>query len=117
MRRITLDAVKTSVVEKFKECGSDHGETFCQEVQRMVDERKKRGINQKRIRWILYCNWAYALYDKEIGPHGAHYAFPAVILQYLRALLPRNVKGDLWKDAFQVSMEQFVEAITPTLLP
>ncbi|XP_070532693.1 uncharacterized protein [Ptychodera flava] len=115
MRRTSLETIKTSVVNNFKECGSDYGDMFCQEVEKMVEERKKRGINQRRIRWILYCNWAYSLYAKEIGPPSAHYAFPPVILQYLRCLLPRNVKGELRKEAYQVTLQQFVDAVTASL--
>ncbi|XP_070570239.1 uncharacterized protein [Ptychodera flava] len=115
MKQITLDSIKSSVIEHFHECGSDQGEAFCKDVEQMVQERKKRGINQKRIRWILYCNWAYSLYAKEIGQPGDHYAFPPVILKYLRCLLPRNIKGEIWKEAFQVTMKQFVEAVTPNL--
>ena len=38
------------------------GDTFCDAVERMVEERRKKGVGQKRIRWILYCHWAHALY-------------------------------------------------------
>ncbi|XP_070579634.1 uncharacterized protein [Ptychodera flava] len=94
---------------------SELGRIFCDRVETLVEDRKQKGITEKRIRWILYCHWAHALYAIECGPENAQYGFPPVILVYLRSLLPRNVKGEIFEKAYEVTIEEFVQAVTRRL--
>ena len=65
----------------------------------------------KAIRWRIYCGWAHELRKKEVGPEGTQYRFPASVLKYLRSIAKKDIKGEIRKDAFDVSMEAFCKYI------
>lgn len=59
--------------------------------------------------------WAVALRKKEIGPlvddAEPQYSFPSVVLQYIRSLVPENVKGEIWPQAYKVTLEEFCKGM------
>ncbi|XP_044172502.1 uncharacterized protein LOC122956867 isoform X2 [Acropora millepora] len=71
----------------------------------------KRGKPPRRIRYLHYCTWAYALMGKEIGPEDAEFSFPEEVLMFIRHIVPGNIKGEIREDAFTVSMADFCSAL------
>ena len=72
----------------------------------------------KEIRYFLYVKWSRALKAKKVGIKCRNtgtiiYGFPTAILDYVRAKLPQNIKGEIRQDAYPVAMEEFCTAILP----
>ncbi|KAJ7388157.1 hypothetical protein OS493_039509 [Desmophyllum pertusum] len=76
-------------------------------LDRSTADRVKRGKPPRNNRYYHYCSWAHALMRNELGPEDAEFAFPEVVLNYIRHLVPDNIKGEIREDAFQVSLEDF----------
>lgn len=53
-------------------------------------EKSKRAANFKEV--ILF---AFSFQKKEVGPEDAEYAFPEVVLKYIRTITPGDVKGEI----------------------
>ena len=55
-----------------------------------------------------------ALRKEEIGVNDnsrRHCKFPITTLKFIRAVTPGNVKGEIWDDAFEVSLEEVFSAL------
>ena len=72
---------------------------------------KKRGKQNKQIRYFHYCLWARSLYRKEIGPSEAHYGYPKSVLDFIRELAPGDIVGEIRDDAYKISMKEFCESL------
>ena len=48
---------------------------------------------------------------EEIGPDNPQYTFPLPLLEYLRAICPGDVKGELKDDAYAVSIDEFCRVV------
>ena len=55
--------------------------------------------------------WAKCLYEAEVGPPEPEYAYPEMVLRYIRSLCPEDIVGEIREDAFKVSMIQFCKAL------
>ncbi|VDI23536.1 uncharacterized protein LOC143076446 [Mytilus galloprovincialis] len=107
---LIVEDEKRAFVEAVIECGLN-GEQFAEFIGDSVTSQRRRNRGDRKIRWIFYCNWAHSMKEAEIGPENAHYAWPNEVLKYLRSLVPFDVKGEIKKDAFKVSMVQFCEVV------
>ena len=87
------------------------GTQFAENLAECVEYRRKRNIGDKAIQWRIYCGWAHELRRKEVGPEGARYRYPDSVLNFLRSLAKRNVKGEIRKDAYSVDIETFCKYI------
>ena len=47
----------------------------------------------------------YFFQAKEVGPEHAEYAFPAVVLDYLRSIAPGDIKGEI-KEVIKPGVQQ-----------
>ena len=45
-----------------------------------------------------------------------HYNYPEEVLNYIRALVPNDVKGEILQDWYKSSLKEFCEALQNTLL-
>ncbi|CAG2254245.1 unnamed protein product [Mytilus edulis] len=84
-------SLKTEVYPRYD------GEMFATLLQEEVQSQSRRNRGDRKLRWVTYCHWAYALKDSEIGPDDAQYAWPKVVLNYLRSLAPLDIKGEIKK--------------------
>ncbi|XP_068761607.1 uncharacterized protein [Montipora capricornis] len=87
------------------------GDFFVRNLDASVERSTKRGKGPRRTRYIQYCTWAHALMKKEVGPEDAEYAFPEVVLKYIRNIAPGDVKGEIREDAFKVTLQDFCSAL------
>ena len=85
-----------------------------------MEEKKKRNKDPAQIRYFNYLSWAVAIRKKEIGPlvdgEEPKYSFPPLVLAYLRSLIPEDVKGDIWPEAYKVPLAEFCSSIDVPLL-
>ena len=65
----------------------------------------------KSVRYYFYTKWFLLLKKCKVGPKSGpvHYGYPnlKVVLDYLRAKVPLDVKGEIKEDAYVVSMHEF----------
>ena len=40
-----------------------------------------------------------------------HYSYPEEILNYIRALVPKKIKGEILEDSYKVSLKEFCEVL------
>ena len=45
-----------------------------------------------------------------------HYNYPEEVLNYIRALIPNNINGDIFEDSHKVSLKEFCEVLQIKLL-
>ena len=80
-----------------------------------IKRRKERAKPPRRIRYDSYVSWWLALKRKKIGmsdeTDSPHYAYPPIVLSYIRNLVPGDIKGELRDDAFKVSLKHFCMAL------
>jgi hypothetical protein len=87
------------------------GHTFCDNLKKFVVSRKRKGKLDKKIRYSAYCIWALSLRKSNIGPAGSTYSYPEVVLDFIRALAPNDVKGEIRPDAYKVTLQEFGDKI------
>ena len=64
------------------------------------------------IRASLYKIWAITLLEKEVGPpEHPNYGWPLPVLDYLRALISEDVKGETWENSYAVPLPVFCQYI------
>ena len=74
--------------------------------------RKRRNKPPKVIRFSFYCEWAYALKKAGIGAERCEYSFPAAVLDFLREIIPGDVRGEIREDARKVSLIEFCTSLS-----
>ena len=84
---------------------------FIKEVKKEITKGQKSRKPDIKIRYFLYCTWAYRLKFTNVGPNDAEYGYPPSVLNFLRSLAPDNIVGDVFDDAFVVTMKDFCEAM------
>lgn len=93
---------------------------FIESLKDSVEIRRRQNKEPQQIRYSHYMRWAIALRKKKVGPlsegEEPKYAFPAVVLAFLRSLVPLNVKGELWPDAYRLSLDEFCSGLDIPLL-
>lgn len=86
----------------------------------IVDQKKKRNKVGRQIRHFNYVSWAVALRKKEVGPlvdgEEPKYTYPAVVLAFLRSLVPEDVKGEILPEAYKLTLEEFCSGLDVPLL-
>ena len=61
-----------------------------------------------------YFSWNFLSRKEEIGINDnsrLHYKFHITVLEFIRAVLPGNVKDEIWDGPFEVSREEFCCAL------
>ncbi|XP_028516467.1 uncharacterized protein LOC114575563 [Exaiptasia diaphana] len=107
----TIVNPRTDLLSHMKTAGYD-GSHFVCFLEAKVKDRLKRGKTSRRNRYLEYCHWAYALLRKKIGPEtNAEFAYPPSVLQFIRHLVPGDIKGEIRENAYKVSMEEFCSAM------
>ncbi|XP_068690360.1 uncharacterized protein [Montipora capricornis] len=101
---------KEALVAEMRSLGFD-GDFFARNLDQSIERSTRRGKGPRRTRYIQYCTWAHALMRKEIGPEDAEFAFPEVVLDYIRHIAPGDIKGEIREDAYKVSLQDFCSAI------
>ena len=63
---------------------------------------------------VSYFSWNLLSRKEEIGINvnsRFHYKFHITALEFIRAVIPGNVKDEIWDDPFEVSREEFCSAL------
>ena len=59
--------------------------------------------------------WAVALWKRgtgsEDGNEAPQYSFPPIVLKLIRTFVPQNLKGELWPDAYKLSLQEFCDGL------
>lgn len=104
---------KETLLDAMKEVGYD-GRPFCDDLEMVCDSRKKRGKSNRKNRYDSYLKWAIILYKKNIGANeidSPKFAYPDLVLEYIREIVPGDIKGEIRDDAYPVKLEQFCIAL------
>ena len=76
--------------------------------------KRRQSKEPMQIRYFHYIVWAVALRKKENGImiENLHpqYSFPTSVLKLIRSVVPQNIKGELWPDAYKL-FRNFVTAL------
>ena len=75
-----------------------------------------RGKTPRQIRYISYYEWALKITKIQQEDTFKHYNYPEEVLNYFRALVPNDVKGEILEDWYKVSLRGFCEALQNKLL-
>ena len=83
---------------------------FVRGVEEFAEARLKRLHSHKKIRHSLYLIWYIQLQENNIGTDRTepNYAWPPVVLDYIRILLPEDTKCEIFENSFQVDLENFL---------
>lgn len=88
---------------------------FAKNLEEGITVRRKQSKEPQQIRYVHYMGWAVALRKKNIAVTDENslpqYSFPEIVLKYIRLLVPGNIKGELWEDAYELNMGEFCEGL------
>ena len=70
----------------------------------------------RQIRYVCYCEWALKIMKIQQEDTFKHYNYPEAVLNYIRALGPNDVKGEILENWYKVSLKEFCEALQIKLL-
>ena len=104
---------KQEVLDAMKNAGFD-GRPFCTDLEAVCQSRKRRGKANRKNRYDSYVKWAITMYRKNIGINeidSPKYAFPEPVLNYIRDIVPGDIKGEIRDDAYPVTLTQFCTAL------
>ena len=87
------------------------GNQFCEDLQKVCENRKKRGKTPWKIRLGGYCPWAMFLMKMKIDAT-AGYHYPDEVLEYIRAIVPGDIKGGIRQQTYRVSITKVCEALS-----
>ena len=82
---------------------------FCEDLQKVCESQKKRGKTPRKIRLEGHYPWAMFLMKMKIDAT-AGYHYPDEVLEYIRAIVPGDIKGEIRQQAYRVSITKFCEA-------
>ena len=85
-------------------------------MDEFVRFRIARHKQHVQIRNALHNVWYIAMRENGIGGdrESPNYAWPTALLDYLRALVPDNVKGEIFENHFEVSLETLLSCLGHT---
>ena len=113
-RTLNMNATpKENMLEEMRSAGFD-GIPFCIDLESMCDSRRKRGKSNRKNRYDSYLKWAVFLYRNNVGMgeiDSPKYAFPKSVLEYIRDIVPGDIKGEIRDDAFPVTIGDFCRAL------
>ena len=92
------------------------GKIFCVALQSACTSRKRRGKRLRQICYVSYCEWPLKLTKIQQGVTFKYYNYLEEVLNYIRALVPNNVKGEILEDWYKVSLKEVCEALQNKLL-
>ena len=84
---------------------------FCVALQSTCTLRKRRGKTPRQIHYLSYCGWALKVMKIQREDTFRHYSYPEEILNYIRALVPNKIKGEILEDSCKVSLKEFCEVL------
>lgn len=80
-----------------------------------MEIKQRQSKEARQIRYFHYLTWAVALRKNECGPltddSAPCYTFPAIVLEFIRTLVPGDIKGEIWEDAYEVKLNEFCSAL------
>ena len=80
-------------------------------MQSACSSRKRRGKTPRQICHVIYYEWNLKITRFRQDITFKHYNYPKEVLNYIHALLPNNVKGEVLENWYKVSLKQFCEAL------
>lgn len=87
-------------------------ELLCEAMIEACMYQKKRRNSPWQNRYTTYLSRSLALRKEEIEINDnsrPHFKFPTTTLEFIRANIPGNLKGEIWIDAFEVSRETCIK--------
>ena len=119
MHKITNDPdkVEPGKYSVISSCFSIWWKNLCDEaLQRTCPSRKRRVKTPRQIRYVSYCEWALKITKFQREVTFKHYSYLEEVLNYICALVPNNVKGEISEGWYKVSLKEVWEALQNKLL-
>ena len=79
-----------------------------------LQEKEKQ--NTKTSYYVSYYEWALKITKIQQEDTFKHYNYRKEVPNYIRTLVPNDVKGEILDDWYKVSQKQFCEALQNKLL-
>ena len=89
---------------------------FCVAIQSACALRKRRGKTPREIRYISFYEWALKITKIQQEDAFKHHNYSEERRNYIRALIPNDVKGAILEDWYKVSLKEFCEALQNKVL-
>ena len=91
----------------------ESAETFATSVETTIRQQRGKGKADKMIRYYFYQAWAWKLKKRGIGQVNSHFAYPQSVLDFIRELLPQDIKGEIrhGTQIYSVSVNEFCDAV------
>ena len=113
MTQIEQDYVN---IESFLIAFEFDGKTVRVAFQSVCSSRKRRGKTPRQIRYLNYCEWALKITKIQQEFTFKHCNHLEEVLNYIRALVPNEVKAEMLEDWYEVSLTEGCEALQNKLL-
>ena len=75
---------------------------FSVALQSACPSGKRSGKTPRQIPSVSYCEWALKITEIQQGVTYKHYSYLEEVLNYIRALVPNDVKGEVLEDSYKV---------------
>ena len=89
---------------------------FCVALQSACVLRKSRDKTPRQIGYVTYCAWALKIIKFQQEDTFKHYSFPEEMPNYIRALVPNDIKGKSLEDSHKVLLKEFCGSLQIKLL-
>ena len=106
---VIMNFVEEKLRKAFLRVNCSKGDEFIQGIKAEIEREQRRGREDKKIRYNIYCRWALQL--MKAGVEKATYNFPIEALQFVREAAPKNVKGETNVGNYDVTMDVFCNAL------
>ena len=70
-----------------------------------------RGKTPRQNRCVNYCEWALKIMKFQQEDTFKHCSYLGEMLNYIRALVPKDIKGEILENSYKVSPKEFWEAL------
>ena len=84
---------------------------FCVAIQSACASRKRRSETPRQIRYVGYYEWALEITKIQQEDTFKQYSYLEEVLNYIRALIPNDVKAEVLEDWYKVSLKELCEAL------
>ena len=83
------------------------GEEFIQGLEEFSKIRLQKHKTHKQIRYALYRIWTLAMVRANIATNleNPNFAWPTVVLNYVRGLLPDDCRREIFENSFPISLD------------
>ena len=92
------------------------GKIFCAALSSGCPSRKRRGKTPRQIHYISYCEWVFEITKIQQEVTFKHYNYPEEVLNYIRALVLNDMKGEILGVWYKASLKGVCEALQNQLL-